>query len=121
MCKFTHIILTRMQRKHSERRLFGSWGGGCKEKTVHDLVVLSPFLWAVKQTAWQSCLPRQVNKMKQSPGATAGKHYHFEGSQKNGHIPGQNSPKEAINYPLSLATAAEKVNLMIWKTGVVLK
>lgn len=57
--------------------------GGGKEKTVHDSVVLSPFLWAVKQTAWQSCLPRQVNKMKQSPGATAGKHYHFEGSQKN--------------------------------------
>lgn len=26
--------------------------------------------------------PRQVNKMKQSLGATAGEHYHFEGSQK---------------------------------------
>lgn len=46
--------------------------------------------------------------MKQSPGATAGEHYHFDGSQKNWHIVGKNSQKEAINYPLSLATAAEK-------------
>lgn len=41
-----------------------------------------PFLslQAVKQAAWQPCLPRQVNKMEQSLGATAGEHYHFEGS-----------------------------------------
>ncbi len=77
----------------------------------------SPSLQAVKRP----CLPRQVNKMEQSPGATAGEHYHFEGSQKNWHILGKNSQKEAINYPLSLATAAEKVNLTIWKTGIVSK
>lgn len=81
----------------------------------------SPSLQAVKQAAWQPCLPRQVNKMEQSPGATAGEHYHFEGSQKNWHILGNNSQKEAINYPLSLATAAEIVNLTIWKTGIVSK
>lgn len=59
--------------------------------------------------------------MEQSPGATAGEHYHFEGSQKNWHILGKNSKKEAFNYPLSLAAAAEKVNLTIWKKGIVPK
>lgn len=54
--------------------------------TEEDSVGLSghsPSLQAVKQAAWQPRLPRQVNKMEQSPGATAGEHYHFEGSQKN--------------------------------------
>lgn len=32
---------------------------------VDDLVVFSASLWAVKQAAWQPCLPRQVNKKKQ--------------------------------------------------------
>ena len=68
----------------------------------------SPCLQAVKQAAWQPCLPRQVNKMEQSPGATAGEHHHFEGSEKSWDILGKNSQKEAINYPLLLATAAEK-------------
>lgn len=74
---------------------------------------LSVSLQAVKQAAWQPCLPGQVNKMEQSPGATAGEHYHSESSQKNWHIVGKNSLKEAINYPLSLATAAEKK--LIWQ------
>lgn len=36
-----------------------------QETAVDDLVVFSASLWAVKQAAWQPCLPRQVNKKKQ--------------------------------------------------------
>lgn len=99
-------------KKYSERQVLG---------VEEDRTWLSgPFSIPVgsKAGCMAACLARQVNKVKQSPGATAGEYYHFEGSQKNWHILAKNSQKEAINYPLSQATAWEKVNL---KTGIVSK
>lgn len=54
-----HSLLVSVRRRSSERECLG------QEMAVDDLVVFSVSLWAVKQAAWQLCLPRQVNKKKQ--------------------------------------------------------
>lgn len=54
-----HSLLVSVRRRSSERECLG------QEMAADDLVVFSASLWAVKQAAWQPCLPRQVNKKKQ--------------------------------------------------------
>lgn len=51
-------LLVSVRRRSSEREYLG------QEMAADDLVVFSASLWAVKQAAWQPCLPRQVNKKK---------------------------------------------------------
>lgn len=92
------------------------WMFGAVEEDRRGLSGPSPSLQALKQAAAvsQDKLIRWSSPRGQQPGSIIT----LKPARKTDTYKERTPPKK-INYPLSLAIAAEKVNLTIWETGIV--
>lgn len=96
-----HSLLVSVRRSSSERECLGQ---GMP-------VVFSASLWAIKQAAWQPCLPRQVNKQQQPWGQQPASIIALKAARKTWRLLEKHSRNKALNYLLLLPLQKK----LIWR------